>query len=109
MRLLPPSPLLPALIAALLLAAAGGARAVNNVHRHHHRYPAMAPHLPAAPKGVVKKGKAGKAGTPALAKGPLVPHLNYYGGPVLSSVRIVPVFWGPKVDPAVTARIGAFY
>jgi hypothetical protein len=35
--------------------------------------------------------------------------LLYYGGPVLSHAKIIPVFWGPNVDPAVRDGIGAFY
>ncbi len=37
------------------------------------------------------------------------PHLNYYGGRVISNVKIVAVYWGPKVDPSVTSQIPAFY
>ena len=33
----------------------------------------------------------------------------YYGGPVISSVKVYSVFWGPKVDPTVTAKIGSFF
>src|SRR6202011_317046 len=35
--------------------------------------------------------------------------LKYYGGRVISNVEIVEVFWGPNVDPTLTAQIGAFY
>src|SRR3954468_1211923 len=34
---------------------------------------------------------------------------TYGGGPVLSNVRIVSVFWGPNVDTTVTSQIGGFY
>lgn len=35
--------------------------------------------------------------------------LNYYGGPVISQVNIVGVFWGSKVNSTVKARMGDFY
>jgi hypothetical protein len=38
-----------------------------------------------------------------------IPHLDYYGGPVVSNVRVVVVFWGPNVDSTVTSQIGNFY
>jgi uncharacterized repeat protein (TIGR01451 family) len=31
-------------------------------------------------------------------------HLFYWGGPVISSVHVVVVFWGPNVNPALTAN-----
>jgi hypothetical protein len=33
----------------------------------------------------------------------------YWGGPVLSSVKVVGVFWGSKVDAETQAKIGDFY
>jgi hypothetical protein len=33
----------------------------------------------------------------------------YYGGPVLSQVEVVDVFWGPSVNPQVTAWAGPFF
>ena len=35
------------------------------------------------------------------------PLLQYYGGPVLSNVKVVAVFWGPDVDATTQARIAA--
>ncbi|MBV9572889.1 MAG: choice-of-anchor D domain-containing protein [Acidobacteriales bacterium] len=35
--------------------------------------------------------------------------LNYYGGPVISNVQVVVIFWGSNVDPTVTSQIGGFY
>ena len=35
--------------------------------------------------------------------------LLYYGGPVISNVKVISVFWGSNVDPTVTAKIGGFY
>jgi hypothetical protein len=34
---------------------------------------------------------------------------TYGGGPVLSDVQIVSVFWGPNVNPTVTSQIGGFF
>ena len=33
----------------------------------------------------------------------------YYGGPVISHVKVVVVFWGPNVDAETQSKIGAFY
>ena len=35
--------------------------------------------------------------------------LVYYGGRVISNVKVYAVFWGPQVDPTITGQIGAFY
>ena len=42
---------------------------------------------------------------------PINPHLNYWGGPVLSNIQVVVVFWGADVAPALTANgaIDQFY
>ncbi|HZR55527.1 MAG TPA: choice-of-anchor D domain-containing protein [Terriglobales bacterium] len=40
---------------------------------------------------------------------PATPHLNYYGGPVVSNIQIVAVFWGSSVDATVQGQIGGFY
>ena len=37
------------------------------------------------------------------------PVLIYYGGAVIPSVKIVAIFWGPKVDSTTTSQVGAFY
>src|SRR5947209_4416523 len=76
---------MPRLAAALLsLCLAGPAFAGNHIHRLHNRAP---------PPG------------PAVKP----PHLVYYGGKVISNVKVVAVFWGPNVDPQVMRDIGAFY
>jgi hypothetical protein len=36
-------------------------------------------------------------------------YLSYFGGPVISNVQVVVVFWGTNVFPDVTAGIGSFY
>ena len=33
-------------------------------------------------------------------------HLTYFGGPVISNIQVVAVFWGPNVTPAITANGG---
>ena len=40
---------------------------------------------------------------------PLGAHLNYYGGPVISNVSVVTVFWTNTVDPAVQTTMPQFY
>jgi hypothetical protein len=35
--------------------------------------------------------------------------LQYYGGPVVSNIHVVPVLWGPNVASTVATQIGAFY
>ena len=40
---------------------------------------------------------------------PGTPHLDYYGGPVVSNIQVVVVFWGTRVSPTVTSRIGTFF
>jgi hypothetical protein len=35
--------------------------------------------------------------------------LNYYGGPVVSNLRVVVVFWGTRVSSVVTDGIGGFF
>jgi MYXO-CTERM domain-containing protein len=47
-----------------------------------------------------------------FVSGPAAPSnawLNYYGGHVISNVKVVPVMWGPNVPSQVTSQIGAFY
>jgi hypothetical protein len=33
----------------------------------------------------------------------------YFGGPVISNVKVMAVFWGNQVDPTTVAKIGGFY
>jgi hypothetical protein len=40
---------------------------------------------------------------------PLGAHLNYYGGPVISNVSVVTVFWTNSVDAAVQTTMPQFY
>lgn len=36
-------------------------------------------------------------------------NLKYYGGPVISNVRVITVFWGPNVNSQIQKDIGSFY
>ena len=45
----------------------------------------------------------------APAAPPANAHLEYYGGPVIANVHVVPVFWGGSVSSAVTSGIADFY
>jgi hypothetical protein len=40
---------------------------------------------------------------------PIAPHLDYYGGPVISNVNVVTVFWTNSVDAGVQTTMPAFY
>lgn len=44
---------------------------------------------------------------PQAANG--APHLTYYGGPVISNVKVVVVFWTDGVDSTTKDRIAGFY
>ncbi len=60
----------------------------------------------AAPHGMYLT-PAGRAAFPQLsaASG----QLNYYGGPVISKVKVVVVLWGPHVNATVVSGIGGFF
>jgi hypothetical protein len=47
--------------------------------------------------------------TLSLREAPKAKTVLYFGGPVISNVKIVAVFWGPKVDADTQARIGDYY
>src|SRR4051794_41465271 len=38
-----------------------------------------------------------------------MPKLEYFRGRVLQKVHVVPVLWGPNVDPATVSGIAGFY
>jgi hypothetical protein len=38
------------------------------------------------------------------SQAPTGAHLTYFGGPVISNVQVVVVFWGPNVDTSITAN-----
>ncbi|HEX7287583.1 MAG TPA: hypothetical protein VF532_15450 [Candidatus Angelobacter sp.] len=52
-----------------------------------------------------------RSGSGIKSQAPLGAHLTYWGGPVISNVQVVAVFWGPNVVSAVTANgaIDQFY
>ena len=62
---------------------------------------AVAQHRPAHIVAVTPDGK-----TPSTPAGP---HLNYYGGPVISNLDLVVVYWGGNVSDVVTGGITGFY
>jgi hypothetical protein len=49
------------------------------------------------------------AASTAITIKPIPPHLSYYGGRVLSNVKVIAVFWGPNVNSAVKSGVGPFY
>ena len=72
--------------------------------------------------------QAGSAATPAQYQGtihivpfgrgsagvkngaaPAGAHLTYFGGPIISNIHVIAVFWGPSVNTAVTGGIGQFF
>jgi hypothetical protein len=63
--------------------------------------------VPKRPRWVrtILPGPQGSATQP----GPPGAQLLYYGGPVISNVRVVVVFWGPNVNTAVTGGITPFF
>jgi uncharacterized repeat protein (TIGR01451 family) len=58
---------------------------------------------------IVPFGKVGSAIQKGFA--PAGAHLTYWGGPVISNIHIVAVFWGPDVNAAITGApgIGQFF
>ncbi len=36
-------------------------------------------------------------------------HLVYYGGPVISNVKVIAVDWGPNVDAGLRNELAGFY
>jgi uncharacterized repeat protein (TIGR01451 family) len=47
--------------------------------------------------------------TPKSSFAPAGAHLTYFGGPVISNIHVVAVFWGPNINPAITGGIGQFF
>jgi uncharacterized repeat protein (TIGR01451 family) len=68
--------------------------------------------VPAATQqGTVHIVPFGRA-TPGAIKNAAAPagaHLTYWGGPVISHVHVVAVFWGTNVNTATTTGIGQFF
>jgi uncharacterized repeat protein (TIGR01451 family) len=74
---------------------------------------ASAPAAPPAPQiqqGIVHIVPFGRgSGAVKNLAAPAGAHLTYWGGPVISQVHVVAVFWGPNVNTAVTGGIGQFF
>jgi hypothetical protein len=67
---------------------------------------------PNQPQGLIHIVPFGRgSGAVKTASAPAGAHLTYFGGPVISNISVVVVFWGPNVNPAVTANgtIDQFY
>lgn len=58
---------------------------------------------------IIPYGRRSGSGIKTLA--PVGAHLTYWGGPVMSNIQVVAVFWGPNVSSAITANgaIDQFY
>ncbi|MGZ4899543.1 MAG: hypothetical protein ACXV8X_07785 [Candidatus Angelobacter sp.] len=71
-----------------------------------------APAAAGQPQGLVHIVPFGKVGS-AVQKGfaPGGAHLTYWGGPVISNIHMVAVFWGPNVNAVITGTpgIGQFF
>src|SRR6478609_1159906 len=52
---------------------------------------------------IVPYGRGTNASTLKNTSAPAGAHLTYFGGPVISNVHVVVVFWGTNVDPVVTS------
>ena len=48
----------------------------------------------------------GRKGSEIKSQAPVGAHLTYFGGPVISNMQVVAVFWGPNVASAITANGG---
>jgi hypothetical protein len=69
---------------------------------------AQAPQTPAGRVHIVPFGRNSANAVKGLAA-PAGAHLTYWGGPVISKVHVVAVFWGPNINTAVTGGIGQFF
>lgn len=72
--------------------------------------PKAIPHVPHPPIHIIRMGEPG--GTPV--KTTSIPHVIYFGGPVISNVHIVEVLYGtgafqPNVAGTATPTLGQFY
>ncbi len=88
------------LFSAILLIAVHGFVSLASAHAQQPTLPPQA----AQPIHIVRwNNSLNNASAPAGA------HLNYYGGPVISNVQIVLVYWGPNVATVVTTGMPGFY
>jgi hypothetical protein len=56
----------------------------------------------------VRRGVQLRVDSPRAASAS-IPHLDYYGGPIISQVQVYAVFWGSHVNSKVRIGIGGFY
>ncbi len=62
---------------------------------------------PAATQGLIRIvpfGKSGRNTSGITSFFPAGAHLTYFGGPVISNVQVIAVFWGPNVSSSITAN-----
>jgi hypothetical protein len=69
---------------------------------------------PAATQGLIRFvpfGKSGRNTSGITSFFPAGAHLTYFGGPVISNIQVIAVFWGPNVSSSITANgaIDQFY
>ena len=71
--------------------------------------PSSAASANTAPQSPLRIAKIMPKGVPPRLSAPAGSHLNYYGGPVISNVEVIVVFWGTGVDVSVQSGIGQYY
>jgi uncharacterized repeat protein (TIGR01451 family) len=66
--------------------------------------------IPTQSRGTIHIVPFGRGGA-GLKNGaaPAGAHLTYFGGPIISNIHVVAVFWGPTVDSAITGGVGQFF
>ena len=79
----------------------------------HGQIPVPTPEVQPVPAPALQTVRKYSVGGPtahlSVASAPAGAHLSYYGGPVISNVRIVVVYWGSGVSSVVTAGIPAYF
>lgn len=77
--------------------------------------PAASASLPTNYKGLAVDGRAhikpwrDPRAAASLINTAVTANLKYYGGHVISNVRVIAVYWGPNVNSTITSGIGGFY
>jgi hypothetical protein len=62
---------------------------------------------PAQSQPLVRIVRFGRGSTSGIkSQAPVGAHLTYFGGPVISNIQVVAVFWGPNVVSTITANGG---
>jgi hypothetical protein len=64
---------------------------------------------PVQPRGPIHIVPFGRGAGLKNGAAPAGAHLTYFGGPIISNIHVVAVFWGPTVNSAVTGGIGQFF